>query len=63
MINSNGIFSNIDSLCFKCLGPANGKLITIQRDALTSVLDGQIIYNTIINKLQVRAAGSWFDLH
>jgi hypothetical protein len=32
------------------------------RDALTA-LNGMVIYNTTTDKLQVRAAGSWVDLH
>ena len=34
-----------------------------QRNALTSVFDGQIIYNTSAGKFQGRAGGAWFNLH
>jgi hypothetical protein len=40
----------------------NARMTTAQRDALTAV-DGMQIYNTTTDKLQVRAAGSWVDLH
>ncbi len=33
-----------------------------ERDALTAV-DGMVLYNTTTSKLQVRAGGSWVDLH
>ncbi len=39
------------------------RLTTTQRDALTIPQDGMVIYNTNTSKLQVRAAGSWVDLH
>lgn len=34
-----------------------------QRDAISSPANGLILYNTTTNKLQVRAAGAWVDLH
>jgi hypothetical protein len=34
-----------------------------QRDALSSPLNGTVLYNATTDKLQVRAAGSWVDLH
>ncbi len=34
-----------------------------QRDAISSPADGSIIYNSTTDKVQVRAAGSWVDLH
>jgi hypothetical protein len=40
----------------------NARMTTTERDALTAV-DGMQIYNTTDDKLQVRAAGSWVDLH
>lgn len=40
----------------------NARMTTTQRDALTA-LDGMQVYNTTTNKLQVRAAGAWVDLH
>jgi hypothetical protein len=39
------------------------RLTTDQRNALTSVFDGQIIYNTSDGKFQGRAAGAWVNLH
>lgn len=38
------------------------RLTTTQRDALTPT-NGMVIYNSTTNKLQVRAAGAWVDLH
>lgn len=38
------------------------RMTTTQRDALTAT-NGQVIYNSTTNKLQVRAAGAWVDLH
>jgi hypothetical protein len=34
-----------------------------QRDAIASPANGLVLYNTTTDKLQVRAAGSWVDLH
>ena len=34
-----------------------------QRDAIGSPANGLVLYNTTTNKLQVRAAGAWVDLH
>ena len=39
------------------------RLSETQRDALTTVFDGQIIYNTTAAKFQGRAGGSWVNLH
>ena len=36
---------------------------TSERDALSSVTAGSIIYNTTTNKLQVYNGSSWIDLH
>lgn len=38
-------------------------MTTAQRDALTNVENGDVIYNTSTNKFQGRAAGVWVDLH
>lgn len=38
------------------------RMTSTQRDALTPT-NGMIIYNTTTDKLQVRAAGAWVDLH
>lgn len=40
----------------------NARLTTTERDALTAI-DGMQLYNTTTDKLQVRAAGVWVDLH
>jgi hypothetical protein len=34
-----------------------------QRDAISTPPNGLVLYNTTTNKLQVRAGGSWVDLH
>lgn len=39
------------------------RMTTAQRDAISAPPDGLMLYNTSTNKLQVRAAGSWVDLH
>jgi len=39
------------------------RMTTAQRDAITTPPDGLVLYNTSTNKLQVRAAGAWVDLH
>lgn len=38
------------------------KLTTTQRDALQSVTDGQLIYNTTSDQFQGRRAGAWVNL-
>lgn len=38
------------------------RMTTTQRDALTAT-NGMVIYNSTTDKLQVRAAGTWTDLH
>lgn len=40
----------------------NARMTTAERDNLTAI-DGMQIYNTTTDKLQVRAGGSWVDLH
>jgi hypothetical protein len=39
------------------------RMTTTQRDAISSATNGLVIYNTTTNKLQVRAAAAWVDLH
>jgi hypothetical protein len=39
------------------------RMTTAQRDAITSPPNGLMLYNTTTNKLQVRAASAWVDLH
>jgi hypothetical protein len=38
-------------------------MTTAERDALTNVANGDVIYNTNTNKFQGRASGAWVDLH
>lgn len=38
------------------------RMTTAQRDALTAV-NGMVIYNSTLDKLQVRAGGAWISLH
>jgi len=39
------------------------RMTTTQRNAISSPVDGLVIYNTTDAKLQVRAGGAWVDLH
>jgi hypothetical protein len=39
------------------------RMTTTQRDAISSPANGLVIYNSSTDKLQVRAAGAWVDLH
>jgi hypothetical protein len=39
------------------------RMSTGQRDAIATPPDGLMLYNSTTNKLQVRAAGAWVDLH
>jgi hypothetical protein len=39
------------------------RMTEAQRDLISSPANGLIIYNSTTDKLQVRAAGSWVDLH
>lgn len=55
--NAGGEFNATDN------GILIPRVTTAQRDAFTVTNDGQIVYNTTTDKLQVRAAGSWVDLH
>ena len=50
----------VDSVLRGFLPP---RMTTAQRDAITTPPDGLMLYNTTTNKLQVRAAGAWVDLH
>lgn len=38
------------------------RLTTAQRDALQNVINGQLIYNTTLDKFQGREAGAWVNL-
>jgi hypothetical protein len=39
------------------------RMTTAQRDAIATPPNGLVLYNTSTDKLQVRAAGAWVDLH
>lgn len=39
------------------------RMTEAQRDLISSPANGLVVYNTTTDKLQVRAAGSWVDLH
>jgi len=38
------------------------RVTTVQRDALINVMNGQLIYNTTLDKFQGREAGAWVNL-
>jgi hypothetical protein len=38
------------------------RLTTVQRNSIQSPIDGQIIYNTTLNKFQGRENGAWVNL-
>tara|TARA_R110002020_G_scaffold55513_1_gene153963 strand:+ start:290 stop:598 length:309 start_codon:yes stop_codon:yes gene_type:complete len=38
-------------------------LTTTERNALSSPVNGMVIYNSTTHKAQIRANGSWADLH
>jgi hypothetical protein len=39
------------------------RMTTAERDAIGTPPNGLMLYNTTTDKLQVRAAGAWVDLH
>lgn len=39
------------------------RMTSVQRDAIATPVNGMILYNSTTDKLQVRAAGAWVDLH
>lgn len=57
--SENSVALGVESTTGAFLSP---RMTTTQRDALTAT-DGMVLYNTSTNKLQVRAAGAWVDLH
>lgn len=50
----------IRRILLKFMAPS---MTSTERDAITNPENSQIIYNETTNKLQVRASGSWVDLH
>ena len=50
----------VDSVLRGFLPP---RMTTAQRDAIATPPNGLMLYNTSTDKLQVRAAGAWVDLH
>jgi len=58
-VNASAAFE-VDSTIRGLLFP---RMTTTQRNAISTPADGLVIYNTTDNKLQVRAGGSWVDLH
>lgn len=39
------------------------RMTEAQRDLIATPVNGMVLYNSTTNKLQVRAAGAWVDLH
>jgi len=39
------------------------RLTTVQRNAISSPVNGLLVYNSTTNKVQARAGGAWVDLH
>ncbi len=39
------------------------QLTTARRDELPDLVDGRVVYNVTVDKLQLRAAGAWVDLN
>ena len=39
------------------------RITTTQRDAISTDVDGMVVYNTSTNKFQGRANSTWVDLH
>ena len=62
-----GIGTNAPSAPLEVTSTTGGvimpRMTTVQRDAIVSPTDGEIIYNTTTNTFQGRANGSWEDLH
>lgn len=57
---SKGYQGQIRNILMKFMAPS---MTTAERDALLNPENSRIIYNETTNKLQVRAGGSWQDLH
>jgi len=55
--------SNKGSITFSNGVTRHVGITTTQRNAITSVFDGMIVYNSTTNKFQGRANGAWVDLH
>lgn len=67
-VEPDGVSANADSTAaIDVVSTTQGilfpRMTTTQRDAIASAPSGLVIYNTSTSKLQVRAAGSWADLH
>lgn len=67
-IGTTGVFCGISTLTYNGTGFdafVPPKLTTTNRNTMTTagIPDGAIIYNTTLNKLQLRASGSWVDLN
>lgn len=55
--------SSVLELASTTMGFLPPRMTTAQRDAISSPANGLVLYNSSTNKLQVRAAGAWVDLH
>lgn len=57
-----GAFCHFDSRAYIQI-PFIGNFTTTERDAITGLANGVLIYNSTTNKFQGYANGSWVDLH
>jgi len=69
LVNHSGsaVTTQTASAAFEVKSTTGGILFptmtSTERDAISSPVNGLVLYNTTTDKLQVRAAGAWVDLH
>lgn len=62
-IGTEPVVSAILEVASTTMGFLPPRMTTAQRDAISSPANGLVLYNSSTDKLQVRAAGAWVDLH